>query len=197
MTLCFRAGKVARRADASGSLGLGGPRFLRHASNRLTDQEVVEYKNGTMICSDAITIELDADLSPRRMPRRNLLLILSLGTALALAPAVMAGESSALVQSFPAGNSPEGLAFDGNSIWAVNGPDSAVTKLRARDGFIEGVFPVGREPHYLVFDGTNIWAANAGDGTVTELRASDGTFLASYHAGVSPFGAPSTAQTSG
>src|SRR5690242_9931575 len=118
---------------------------------------------------------------------RNLLLILSLGTGLANAPAVMAGQPSSNTQSFPAGNAPEGLAFDGNSVWAVNGLDSAVTKLRASDGSIEGVFSVGREPHYLVFDGANIWVANYEDGTVTKLRASDGIFLATYHAGVGPF----------
>src|SRR5690242_20186980 len=136
-----------------------------------------------MISRGALAIELEANVSSPMISRRNPLLILSLGAALAFACTAMAGQPSANVQSFPAGNSPEGLAFDGESIWVVNGPDSAVTKLRASDGSIEGVFPVGREPHYLVFDGTNIWVANAGDGTVTELRASDGAFLASYHAG--------------
>ena len=66
-----------------------------------------------------LAIEAEADIPPRRMSHRNLLFILSLGTALALAPAVMAGEASANAQSFPAGSSPEGLAFDGGSIWAV------------------------------------------------------------------------------
>src|SRR5437016_1145142 len=67
------------------------------------------------------------------------------------------------VQSFPVGNRPEGLAFDGTSIWVVNEFDNTVTKLRASDGTIEGVFAIGREPKYLAFDGANIWATNNED----------------------------------
>src|SRR5689334_561748 len=95
-------------------------------------------------------------------------------------------DEPALIQSFPVGNGPVYLAFDGANIWCTNFDDNTVTKLRASDGVIQGTFPVGDFPLFLTFDGANIWVANSsGSPTVTKLRASDGELLGTFSAGPS------------
>jgi len=49
-------------------------------------------------------------------------------------PIVFATNTTGRVQNFPAGNTPGGLASDGNDIWVVDEFDNAVTKLRRSDG---------------------------------------------------------------
>src|SRR5262249_53201156 len=39
-----------------------------------------------------------------------------------------------LIENFPAGRAPIGLAFDGTNIWVASHDDVGVTKLRASDG---------------------------------------------------------------
>ena len=56
-----------------------------------------------------------------------------------------------IVQSFPVGDGPSGLAFDGANIWVTETYDDTVTKLRASDGALLGTFPVGTEPGPVVF----------------------------------------------
>jgi hypothetical protein len=91
--------------------------------------------------------------------------------------------------SFPAGNFPAGLAFDGENMWVVNNGDDTVTKLRASDGAILGTFPVGSKPSDAVFDGANLWVTNSQSASVTKLRASDGTALGTFPVGNQPAGA--------
>ena len=59
---------------------------------------------------------------------------------------------SGTIETFPAGENPWGLAFDGENVWVTNNSfdDSTVTKLRASDG-------------------TSIWVANNGSDTVTKI----------------------------
>ena len=73
--------------------------------------------------------------------------------------------------SFGVGNGPEGVAFDGASLWVSNRSDGSVTKLRASDGACAGTctFAVGSLPIGVAFDGANIWVANFGGNTVAKL----------------------------
>src|SRR4051812_31352147 len=87
------------------------------------------------------------------------------------------------VQSFPVGDSPTNITFDGANVWVTNTFDSSVTKLRASDGANLGTFPVGNNPRAIAFDGANIWVANQYENTVTKLRASDGTTLGTFAVG--------------
>ena len=50
------------------------------------------------------------------------------------------------IQTFPVGNDPSYLVFDGANIWVTNYFDRTVTKLRASDGANLGTFPVGLDP---------------------------------------------------
>ena len=61
--------------------------------------------------------------------------------------------------SFPVGNQPIGLAFDGANIWSANYGANTVTKVRANDGQVLGTFKAGIQPFGVTFDGANIWVS--------------------------------------
>ena len=92
------------------------------------------------------------------------------------------------IQSFPVGELPVDLTFDGANIWSANSRDNTVDKLRASDGVLQGIFPTGDFPEGLTFDGANIWVANFIDNTVTKLRASDGGLQGIFPVGSGPQG---------
>jgi len=64
---------------------------------------------------------------------------------------------------------PNGLAFDGASMWVVNYSSNNVMKLRASDGAVVGSFNVGANPYAAAFDGANIWVTNSNSGTISKL----------------------------
>src|SRR5262249_45101633 len=101
------------------------------------------------------------------------------------------------IQSFPVGNVPQFLVFDGANIWVTNQNDNTVTKLRASDGTNLGTFPVGRVPIWITFDGANIWVSNHLSDNVTKLRASDGVVLGTFDVGSAPQGIAYDGPTSG
>src|ERR1017187_5384244 len=90
--------------------------------------------------------------------------------------------------NFPAGDGPQGVAFDGANIWVANGGSHSVTKLRAADGFNLGTFPVGHCPLFVAFDGANVWVTGGCDNSVTKLRAADGLNLGTFPVGSQPNG---------
>ena len=86
--------------------------------------------------------------------------------------------------TFPVGEFPVALAFDGNSIWVANLDENTLSKL-ALDGTELGTFPVGEGPWALTFDGQSIWVANAGierarGGNTVSKLALDGTVLGTF-----------------
>jgi outer membrane lipoprotein-sorting protein len=92
--------------------------------------------------------------------------------------------------TFPVGNSPSGMAFDGANIWVADTGSNTVTKLRASDGTNLGAFLVGASPYGVAFDGANIWVTSGFSNTVTKLRASDGACAGTctFGVGVIPYG---------
>jgi len=105
-------------------------------------------------------------------------------------PPAVPGIGSPFECSFPVGNSPQGIAYDGASIWVANSGSNNVTKLLASDGAVQGTFGVGDSPVGIAFDGANIWVTNNGDvpGTVSKLQASDGATITRRNVGASPVG---------
>src|SRR5262249_37733287 len=93
-----------------------------------------------------------------------------------------------LIQTFPVGDAPTNLAFDGSNIWVTNLGDGTVTKLRASDGAPQGTFIIGQSPQSLTFDGENIWVSSLAQHNLTKLRASDGTVVGSFRVTFNPFG---------
>lgn len=82
-----------------------------------------------------------------------------------------------VVDTFPVGRSPWGIAFDGSSVWVANQADGTVSKLSAVDGSLLAIFNVP-DPRYLAFDGSNMWVTNYSPHSVTKLRVGDGATLA-------------------
>ena len=70
--------------------------------------------------------------------------------------------------SFPVGDGPNGIAFDGTNIWVANFFSDDVTKLTNK-GIVLGTFPVGDGPAGVLYDGTNIWVANSGGDNATMM----------------------------
>jgi hypothetical protein len=94
--------------------------------------------------------------------------------------------------TFPVGNEPYGVAFDGANIWVVNNAGlGTVTKLLASTGAVVGTYGAGSEPWALAFDGANIWVTNnhsSNSDTVTKLLASTGAVVGTYSVGGGPEG---------
>jgi len=70
----------------------------------------------------------------------------------------------------PAGNNPQGIAFDGQHIWVANKNDNSVSIVSARGTYLRTI-RVERQPTGVCFDGTSIWVANSGSNTVSKVTA--------------------------
>src|SRR6266511_2368140 len=101
-----------------------------------------------------------------------------------LAVATLAQTDVPQIGAIVVGKGPEGVAFDGASIWVTNQFSNSVTKLRASDGALIGTFAVGNGPFGVALAptpaGPNVWVANFFSKNVTKLRASDGAVLGTY-----------------
>jgi hypothetical protein len=103
------------------------------------------------------------------------------GLTLPMSPVALAeGE---ILGTYPAGDWPKALAFDGVNVWVASYLTDAVLKLRVSDGAILGNYGVGDGPGDLAFDGANIWVVNYDDLNVVKVRASDGAILGTYPTG--------------
>ena len=64
---------------------------------------------------------------------------------------------------YPTGTSPDpnpdGVAFDGTSIWITNGADGTVSKMNPDDG-TRVDYPTSADPFGVTYDGTSIWITN-------------------------------------
>lgn len=69
---------------------------------------------------------------------------------------------------------PQGLTFDGTSIWATNFEENTVSKINPADG-TRVEYETGAAPWDVAFDGTNIWVTNFDDDTVSKIDPTDGS----------------------
>lgn len=97
---------------------------------------------------------------------------------------------SKVLGTYPIGNAPIALAFDGSNIWVANQDDDTVTKLSVSTGVESPGSPynVGDGPVALSFDGANIWVANKHSANVMKLNVSTGAVLGTYPVGYNPEG---------
>lgn len=96
--------------------------------------------------------------------------------------------------SFPVFSVPQGVVFDGSSIWVASigtTGTGTLNKLRASDGASLGMF-TELSAVSLAFDGINIWAAVIPADQVLKVRASDGTIQGVIYAGNGPVAAMAT-----
>ena len=91
-----------------------------------------------------------------------------------------------MLGTFPVGDGPGALAFDGLNLWVAHRNDDTVSQVSTA-GAVLATFPTGRRPVNLAYDGTALWVANNLDDTVTRLSTADGGITAKLHVAKGPF----------
>ncbi len=87
--------------------------------------------------------------------------------------------SGTIVHTYPVGNGPNALAWDGLFLWVSNSLDNTIIQIDPdRDsavdpGAVGEPIAVGRTPNALLWDGTSLWVANRGDSTIMRFVPSD------------------------
>ncbi len=100
------------------------------------------------------------------------------GAAKATAPEV--------VKTIPAGDGPDGIAVDGNTVWVSNSTGNSLTRLSAvANERIGAAIPVGRNPDEVEAIRGVVWVANTDDGTVTRV---EGAAQKTFQVGLGPEG---------
>ena len=92
------------------------------------------------------------------------------GTVVRIDPST--GKVDRRVRLEPEGSEPEGLAWDGESLWVVDQANDRVVQLDG-NGTLLGEQPVGQAPRLVAAGETGTWVANYGGTSVT--RIADGT----------------------
>ena len=89
------------------------------------------------------------------------------------------------VATYPVGDQPRALLFDGKALWVANYFDNTLTKLAVSDcnaspeecGKSLGTFSVDTLPSALAFDGENVWVASSLPQTVSVVDSASGGIL--------------------
>ncbi|HWZ84211.1 MAG TPA: hypothetical protein VNW47_16405 [Terriglobales bacterium] len=84
------------------------------------------------------------------------------------------------ITSFPIGNSPAGIAFDGACMWVASRNDLNVTKIHVNDGTIERVTDLGTHAGNVAFDGFNIWVVLPDTNQLAKVSAADGVVVGKF-----------------
>jgi serine/threonine-protein kinase len=101
---------------------------------------------------------------------------------------LLARQSRPEVATYPVGDSPRALAFDGQSVWVANFFDATVARLAAGDcadsdgecGQALGTYNVPDPPVALAYDGQSLWVASTVSGALTRLDPANGQELARF-----------------
>lgn len=82
---------------------------------------------------------------------------------------------NAIVGTYPVGDGPHGIAYDGRNqaIWVANNGSGTVTRLLASTGADRGTFPVQSAPYGIAFDGESMWVTNSASSSVTRINVMD------------------------
>ena len=78
-----------------------------------------------------------------------------------------------MLDTYPVGERPVGLAAATEAIWVVNERSGTLSRVVTGDGETQSI-PVGRGPTAVAFGAEALWVTNAGDGTVTRIDPSTG-----------------------
>src|SRR5436305_15221192 len=92
-----------------------------------------------------------------RSPHRTLISLLAFAGMFFSIGTMVPSAAGNIIENFPAGVGPCGIAFDGANIWVANySVNGTVTKLRASDGVILDSVPLGANPFWTTFGGENV-----------------------------------------
>jgi YVTN family beta-propeller protein len=82
------------------------------------------------------------------------------------------GKVDQRVQLSPRASEPEGLAYDGTSLWVVDQAGDRVLTLDPASGKVSATYPVGHEPRLVAVGPKGVYVANYSSGSIT--RVADG-----------------------
>jgi YVTN family beta-propeller protein len=82
--------------------------------------------------------------------------------------------------------SPDGLAYGGGSVWAVDGTGGTVSRINPATHAVVAQIPVGADPAAVTVTGGDVWVANSGDGTVSRINAAAGAVVQTISVGNVP-----------
>jgi len=123
----------------------------------------------------------------RRISRRIVLsLHVFVRMFVALPMLIQSAAANQLIENFPVGDGPCGMASDGANIWVANFDGGNVMKLRASDGVILDTIGLGGSPFWATYDGDNVWVTVRDADRVVKIRASDDTVLGKFRVGSWP-----------
>ncbi|HSB90298.1 MAG TPA: protein kinase [Anaerolineales bacterium] len=92
------------------------------------------------------------------------------------------------LSTYPVGDQPRALLFDGQAMWVANYFDNTLTRLAASGcagssqdcGLALGTYPVDSLPSAMAFDGNRLWVANSLHQTLWVLDPASGATDATY-----------------
>jgi len=82
---------------------------------------------------------------------------------------VLRASNGMVLQTLTAGSGPNGVAFDGDSMWVANFDDANIMKFRVRDYKLLGTFPLSSLPGLVAFDGANVCVDRNGGRGVAKM----------------------------
>jgi YVTN family beta-propeller protein len=97
------------------------------------------------------------------------------------------GQNCQIIRTVPAGNNPNGVAFDGTNVWVTNNGSNTVTKINSSTGAVIGTYGVGVNPRGVAYDGFRIWVANYGSNTVSQIIPATGGVALTCPVGSGPY----------
>jgi hypothetical protein len=87
--------------------------------------------------------------------------------------------SGVIIASYPVGNTPQGIMYDGRNIWVAVNLSNMVVKLDRNTGAVLSSVSVSR-PFNLAFDGYKVWVISTTAGQLYVINASNSTLTATY-----------------
>ena len=85
------------------------------------------------------------------------------------------------------GDSPSGVALEGNSVWVANEGAGTITRIDLRTRRVRGApIRVGKNPRAVATAGGSVWVANFGGRSVTRIDARSGRVVQTVPVGLGP-----------
>ncbi|MBA2952343.1 hypothetical protein GON03_20180 [Nocardioides sp. MAH-18] len=134
---------------------------------------VVLVGDGAVLTGDATRVKVgDAPLRIVDTPAGVWVSVIHDGTVVRIDPAT--GEVDRRVKVRPAGSEPEGLAWDGSSLWVVDQAGERVLELDG-DGRLQASYDVGQAPWLVGAGDSGVFVTNYGGTSVSRVADGEAT----------------------
>jgi DNA-binding beta-propeller fold protein YncE len=91
-----------------------------------------------------------------------------------------------VIDSYPAGQGPIALAFDGRSLWVASEDNGSLIQIDPLSGAQLNTYPLGGNPRALAYDGAFLWAALTNTDEVVKVDPASGAVAARVAVGDEP-----------